>query len=241
VRKAFLVLSILIVLLVPFLSACESGEMQQVVYWAKLWAMVHDITDADGNPNYGAIARFAVGEAFGLGSTGDEESDAAIDCARTLNKIRQAEEASNEAFDNLYQGQNIRKDVLPDFNRAIKLRPEDWSYYNGRGIANLEDLENAKADQAAAADFQKAVGLAKESGQPEEYLRMLRDREQALARLVAAKNERQSYPTKEIYQEQARLYDELYKLTGENSYRLLKQQADSNLARGYYLTGETEQ
>jgi hypothetical protein len=241
VRRALLLLAILIVLLVPFLGACESGEVQQLIYWAKLWAIVHDITDADGNPNYGAITRFTVGEAFGLGSTGDEEGDAAIDCARILNKIRQAEDAADGGWDSLYQGRNIQQDVLPHFNKAINLRSEDWSYYNGRGIASLEDLENPKAAQAAAADFQKAVALARKSGRPEEYLRMLRDREQALARLVALENERQAYPTKEVYQEQARLYDELYTLTGEHNYLLLKQQADTNLAQGYYRTRETSQ
>jgi hypothetical protein len=228
-------------LLVPFLSACESGGVQQLIYWAKLWAIVHDITDADGNPNYGAVTRFAVGEAFGLGTTGDEEGDAAIDCARILNNIRQAEDAADEGWGNLYQGKNIQEGVLPNFNKAIDLRAEDWSYYNGRGIANLEDLDNAKAAQAAAADFQKAGNLAKKSGKPEEYLRMLRNREQALARLVGIKNDTHAYPAKEVYLEQARLYDELYKLTSEKNYLLLKQQADTNIQLGYYWTRETAQ
>jgi hypothetical protein len=235
-RRAIPILFLLLVLLVPFLSACESGEVEQLIYWAKLWAIVHDITDADGNPNYGAITRFAVGEAFGMGTTGDEEGDAAIDCARALDKIRRAEDAADEGWDNLYDGHNIQQDVLPSFDKAISLRSEYWSYYNGRGIANLEDLENPRNAQTAAADFQMAVKLAKKSGKPEEYLRMLRDREQALARLVALKNEEHAFPTKEVYQEQARLYDELYKLTGEHSYLLLKQQADTNLAQGYYWT-----
>jgi len=241
VRRAILILSILLVLLVPFFSACESGEVQQLIYWAKLWAMVHDITDADGNPNYGAVTRFAVGEAFGLGTTGDEEGDAAIDCARILNNIRQAEDAADEGWDDLYQGRNIQEGVLPNFNKAINLRSEDWAYYNGRGIANLEDLDNPKNAQAAAADFQKAVALAKKSGKPEEYLRMLCNREQALARLVGIKNDTHALPTKEVYLEQARLYDELYKLTGEKNYLLLKQQADTNIAEGYYWTRETNQ
>ena len=233
-RRTILALFILITLLVPFATACESGEVQQFIYWAKLWAIVHDITDADGSPNYGAITRFAVGEALGLGSTGDEEGDAAIDCARMLDNIRQAEDAADEGWENLYEGRNIKAEVLPDFDKAIKLRPDDWSYYNGRGIAHLEDMDNPEAAKAAEADFQKAVELAKKSGKPEEYLRMLRSREQALARLVGIENDAHAVPSKDVYLEQARLYDELYKLTGENNYLLLKQQADTNLSLGYY-------
>jgi hypothetical protein len=41
-------------------------------------------------------------------------------------------------------------------------------------------------------------------------------------------------PTKYTYDEQSRLYGELYTLTGDNNYLLLKQQADTNLKEGYY-------
>jgi hypothetical protein len=233
-RRAIIVLSVLIILLVPFINACDSGGAPQLVYWARLWAVAHGITDENGNPNYGAIARFAAGEAFGLGSTGDQEADAAIDCARVLDKIRRAEDAADIGWESLNSGQNIRADVLSHFDRAIDLRPEDWSYRNGRGIANLEDLDNADGAAVAGADFDTANAIARKSGQPEEYLRMLRHREQALARLVAFRDAQRAYPTKEVYLEQSRLYNELYTLTGENNYLLLKQQADADLREGHY-------
>ncbi|OGN98981.1 MAG: hypothetical protein A2Y89_00105 [Chloroflexi bacterium RBG_13_51_18] len=233
-RRILLILCILIIGLMPFLSACDSGEAQDLIYWAKLWAIVHDITDTDGNPNYGAVTRFAVGEAFGLGSTGDEEGDAAIDAARVLNNMRQAEESADQGWEALNKGKNIKQSVLPHFNKAIDLRPDDWSYRNGRGIANLEDLENPDNAKAARDDFNQANEIAKRSGKPAEYLRMLRNREQALARLVAIKNDEHAFPTKEVYLEQSRTYDELYKLTGEKSYLLLKQQADTNIQEGHY-------
>ncbi len=72
-------------------------------------------------------------------------------------------------------------------------------------------------------------------------MRMLKDREQALAKLVGIKNNEHAFPTKEVYTEQSRLYDELYKLTGQNSYLLLKQQADTNLQEGHYWTRDTAQ
>jgi hypothetical protein len=223
----------------PFLSACDSGEAQEVIYWAKLWAIVHDITDADGNPNYSTITRFAIGEAFGIGSTGDEEGDAAIDAARVLNNIRQAEESADQGWEALNKGKNIKQSVLPPFNKAIDLRPDDWSYHNGRGIANLEDLENPDNAKAAREDFDEANEIAKRSGKPAEYLRMLRNREQALARLVGIKNDEHAFPTKEVYEEQSSTYDELYKLTGEKTYLLLKQQADTNIQEGHYWVRDT--
>lgn len=224
----------------PFLSACDSGETQELIYWAKLWAIVHDITDADGNPNYGTVTRFAIGEAFGLGTTGDEEGDAAIDAARTLNNIRQAEDEADQGWEALNGGKHIQEGVLPHFNKAIDMRPDDWSYRNGRGIANLEDMDNPDGAKAAREDFDKANEIAKRSGKPEEYLRMLKNREQALARLVAIKNDDHAVPAKEVYEEQSSTYNELYKLTGDKIYLLLKQQADTNLAQGYYWTRGTD-
>jgi hypothetical protein len=238
-RRAIIILTLIIILLLPFLSACDTGKLQQLINWAKLWAIVHGITDENGSPNFFAVTRFAAGEAFGLGSTGDEEGDAAIDSARILNNIRQAEESADQGWEALNKGENIKEGVLQHFNRAIDLRPDDWSYRNGRGTANLEDLENPDNAKAARADFDKANAIAQKSGKPAEYLRMLKNREQALARLVAIKNDEHALPTKDVYLEQSRTYDELYKLTNDKTYLLLKQQVDTNLQEGYYWQRDT--
>ncbi|OGN99889.1 MAG: hypothetical protein A2Y90_03600 [Chloroflexi bacterium RBG_13_52_12] len=218
----------------PFLNSCDSGGLQQLINWAKLWAIVHDITDADGAPNAGAITRFAAGDAFGFGTTGDEEGDAAIDAARVLDNLRKAEDAADQGWKELYKGSNIKEYVLPHYNQAIGLRPDDWSYRNERGIAYLEDINNPDNAKLAKADFDKAAALAKKSGKPVEYLRMLKEREQAMARLVQHSKEQSAYPTGDTYNEQSRTYDELYKLTNDNTYLLLKQQADTNIKEGYY-------
>jgi hypothetical protein len=238
-RRAILVLAIFIIALVPFLSACDTGEGSELINWAKLWAMTNDLTDADGNPNVLGVARFGLGEAFGFNSTGNEEADAVIDSARTLNDIRQADEAADQGWEALNKGKNIKQSVLPHFDEAISIRQDDWSYRNGRGIANLEDLENPDNAQAASDDFDKANELAKRSGKPAEYLRMLKHREQGLARLVAIKNDEHAFPTKEVYLQQSSVYDELYKLTKEQSYLLLKQQADTNIQEGHYWVRDT--
>jgi hypothetical protein len=242
IRRKLATLALIILLVMPFIYSCDSGDTNALINWAKLWAMVHDITDTDGNMNYGAVARFGAGELFGLGSTGNDEGDAAIDIAKgtkdTLDKIRSAEQAADEGWKELDSGSNIPTKVLPHYNEAISLRPDDWSYRNGRGIAYLEDLETDNNDKLAQKDFGKANALAKKSGKPVEYLKMLKEREQAMATMVQHKKDMGALPTLYLYQEQSRLYGELYTLTSDNSYKLLKQQADTNLKEGYYWQKE---
>jgi hypothetical protein len=233
-RIKIILVALAALLVMPFLYSCDSGDLQTLINWAKLWAMVHDVTDADGNPNAGGIARFTVGEAFGFGTTGDEEGDAAIDSAVMLRNLRDAENEADAGWSALYSGRNIQEGVLPHYNKAISLRGDDWSYRNERGIAYLEDINNTDNAKLAKADFDKATELAKKSGKPAEYLRMLKEREQAMARLVQHDKDQSAYPTKDMYDEQSRLYGELYQLTKDNNYLLLKQQADTNLKEGYY-------
>jgi hypothetical protein len=183
-RIKIILVALTALLVMPFLYSCDSGDLQTLVNWAKLWAMVHDVTDADGNPNPGGIARFTVGEAFGFGTTGDEEGDAAIDSAVMLRNLRDAENEAEDGWKELYKGSNIQEYVLPHYNKAISLRGDDWSYRNERGIAYLEDINNPDNEKLAKADFDKASDLARKSGKPAEYLRMLKEREQTIARLV---------------------------------------------------------
>lgn len=238
-KRTVLILAVFIVALLPFIGSCTS-EAEELVYWAKLWALTHDITDGDGNPSYLAIGRFAAVEILGIPvSTGDDEADAVIDSAHTLKDIRQADNEADQGWTALYAGHNIKEDVLPHYDQAVSLRKDDWTYRNGRGIAQLENLDNPNNAKAAKADFDKAAALAKKSGKPEEYLRMLKDREQNMARIVAHENDLHGFPTKDMYLEQSRTYDELYKLTNDHSYLLLKQQADTNLQEGHYWQRDT--
>ncbi len=234
VRRTLLILVALIVILLPFLSACGPDETEQFVYWATLWAKARGIIDESENPDYPAAMRFVAAQAFGFGSTGDEEADAAIDCARLLKKIRQAEDEAGCAWQALEAGKNIRAEVLPHLDKAISLRPDDWSLRNVRAAVYLEDLENPDGVKNARGDFDKADALAEKSGITGEYLRMLRDRAQALARVITFNGEQQIYPVKETLEEQSRTCDELYSLTGDNDYLLMKEQANNNIQQRRY-------
>ncbi|MBI2850712.1 MAG: hypothetical protein HYX80_06695 [Chloroflexi bacterium] len=232
--KKTLVVMALIIAMIPVLSACESGDVQQLIYYAKLWAIVHDVTNEEGQPTFGAGTRFVAGEALGVGTTGDEEGDAAIDAGRVVYKIKQAEDEAEKGRTALYAGDSVTVDVLPHYDQATKLRPGDWSYRNERGIAYLAnpDIGDQESVKRARADFDQATALAKKSGRQEEYLRMLKQRQQTFERFVGEKNKRQAAVNNVVYQEESRLYDELYQLTKDNNYLLLKQQADTNAVRG---------
>jgi hypothetical protein len=241
-RKILVILTLVMVAAVPLLSSCDSADIQEIINTAKLWAMVHDITDTDGNVNYGAAARFGLGNMFGLASTGDNEGDAAIDSVKALNEIREADDAAQEGWNNLYAGHNVDETVIPQYNSAVNLRKDDWTYRNDRGVAYLEDINAPNYPnnvKLANADFNKAASLAKQSKKSGEYLRMLKQREQSMARLVQHDNETHAMPTVDILNEQSRTYGELYKLTGEKNYLLLKQQTDTNLSEGHYWRVET--
>jgi len=239
-RRILLIIALVIILALPFLSSCEPGELDEIIYAAKLWAMVHDITDEDGEVNYGAATRFGLGNLFGFGSTGDKEGDAAIDSVKALNAIRQADEEADEGWNQLYGGHNVQDTVLPHYNAAVNLRKNDWTYRNDRGIAYLNDLNDPKNVDKANDDFDAAMAMARKSGKPVEYLRMLKQREQSMARLVRHQREEHSLPTGDMLREQLRTYTELYALTKDNNYLLLQQQVDTDIQEGYYWRVETD-
>jgi hypothetical protein len=237
VRRTIIALSLLIILLVPFLNACDAGDADILIGYAKLWAMAHDITDEDGSVNYGAATRFIVGEAGGFGTTGDKEGDAVIDSARTLKDIRQAENEADKGWNSFYSGANVEDSVLPHYNQAIKLRPNDWTYYNERGIAQLENYDSPNLIKNANADFAEAKAIT--AATPAEYLKMLKQRASNMEKIVGHEYNTQVTPSKYVFEEQSRTYGELYTLTKENNYLLLKQQADTKLKEGYFTTQGT--
>jgi hypothetical protein len=231
-RRAIQISLLLIISLTPFLSSC-TGEVDQLIYFGKLWAMVHDITDADGNLNYGAAARFGGLSVLGLDTTGDDEADAAIDNAKILNKIRMAKEEGDKGWKELLDGDTagdgMKIRVISHYDEAINLRPDDWAYRNERAIAHLDDQIDMNGLKAANADFAKANEISRRGGKPAEYLRILKHREQSLAKFVTTRRMRGNWLMGDVYRAQISLYDELYVLTSDKSYLLLKQQADSNL------------
>jgi hypothetical protein len=236
-RRAIIALSLLIILMVPFLSACDAGDLQVLVNYAKMWALVHGLTDTEGNVEAGAAARFVAKDTFldslGLTTTGDKEGDAVIDSARTVKDIRDAQKEANQGWNNLYSGKHIKTEVLPHYNNAINKRSQDWSYYNERGIANLVDTESPNALKDAQKDFDKASEYGNQK--PHIYIQMLKQRAEATEKYVGHARDEHAGVTQELYMEQSRTYGELASLTGDSRYTQLKQQVDSYLKADFLV------
>jgi hypothetical protein len=226
-KRTILCLTLLILLMVPFLSACDTGDLDILVNYAKLWAMVHGIMEPDGSVNFGAGTRFAVGEAFGLGTTGDEEGDAVIDSARALNNMRMGQDEANQGWKQLYDGQDLNTKVIPHYNRAINLQPKDYTYYNERAIAQLWNYSEPTHEKDASSDFAKAEKLSIE--RPDTYLKMFNHRAERLEKLIQHDAEVNHAVPKVLYTELSRTYGRLASLTGQSRYTQLKQQVDTKL------------
>jgi len=116
-------LSLLALTMLLVLTACEEGDVQLVKDFAQEWAKSKDLDPStlEGIVNIGARA--------GGGSTGDDEADAALDAGMVIKNIQDA--------DNLMdQGRKNRDAAAMD--KAIKKRPEDWSYNVSRASLALE-------------------------------------------------------------------------------------------------------
>jgi hypothetical protein len=239
-RRTIIALLLMVVLMVPFLSSCDSGDLQLLVDYAKLWAEVHNLTEPDGSVNLGAAGRFvgknALTDLFGLSTTGDEVGDAVVDSARTMKDIRDAQKEANQGWQSLYDGKNVQDDVLPHYNQALSLRKEDWSYYNERGLAHLEDIFDPNAVKLAENDFNNAAQFSKLKQPPDVYIQMLKQRVEAMEKLNGHARDMHALLTKETLLEQSRTYGELASLTGDGRYTLLKQQVDSTVKEGMFVT-----
>jgi hypothetical protein len=232
-RRTIIALLLLIVLMVPFLSSCDSGDLQLLVDYAKMWAMVHNLTEPDGSISLSAAGRFmgknALTDIFGLPTTGDKVGDAVVDSARTLKDIRAAEKEANEGRQNLYSGRYVISTyVIPHYNNAIKLRDKDYTYYNERGIAQLLNSgDNPDNMKDARSDFSMAEKVSED--QINTYLKMYDHRASALERLIQQRDEVDHAVPKVLYTELSQTYGRLIKFTGQSRYVQLKQQVDTKL------------
>jgi hypothetical protein len=211
----------------PFLSSCDSGDLQLLIDYAKMWAMVHGITDSDGHIDTGAGLRYVAGDALGFGTTGDKEGDAVIDSARTVKDIRYAEKEAKQGWKDLYDGKEVATVVLPHYNNAVNTRDKDYSYYNERGIAHLMDLNGYKSQEAADKDFQTAGDMTYDHSYV--YETMYRQRAEKLEQLVQHRDEVYHAVPKRLYVALSDTYSCLYLRTGWAQYKQLQQQVDTKL------------
>ena len=128
------------------MSGCTHQDWLDLVDFAKLWAYEHGLATEDGNVDYVKAGTRAL-----TGSpTGDEQADAVLDGGDVVKKSQEAEQLSNDAS---------KTGNTEYIDKAIKLRPGEYRYYNQRAAMNLID-GNGKVEQ----DYREADEIAAKYG-----------------------------------------------------------------------------
>jgi len=147
-------------LMIFILSGCSQSDWSDLADFAKEWALEHEVLTCKTKvPIFGEITlpipipsdktnkRLEQGA-----STGDPDADAVIDAGSVVYNFSQAEKLSKEAKD--------KKDITK-VDQAIKIRPNEFRYYNQKGAMLFNDINQI---DKAMENFEKADKIARSYG-----------------------------------------------------------------------------
>jgi hypothetical protein len=167
-----LLLTVLLLLSAVSLSACSDADWDLLAALAEDWAADNGVWDGE-NLNMGNLARLGVEEQIDEIFNGPPS---ALDAGSVTDDIRKADELAR-------QGSTQRGALgLENIDKAIAMRPNDWSYWEQKGAMLLAEGR----PQEAQAAFSQSNALVREhvvsgGGDCKTYARnMLTQREQAL-------------------------------------------------------------
>jgi hypothetical protein len=171
---------VLLILLVPVLTACDDADVDFVVDLAFTWAEEKGLLTAEGGLNWISVAYYQ-GQLWGKGTTGDDMLDTALQVGPTIHNFKTADEKAQAGLE--------RGDVgLID--QAITQRPGDWSYHDKKAAVLIAqgDMDSA---WSAMDESEQLVSERIENGGDCKVIRlnMLRNREQALLAQLEANPE----------------------------------------------------
>lgn len=132
----------LLLILVCGTTGCTQQDWMDLADIGKVWAIQHNVINADGSVNKAN----ALKRVFGI-STGDTGADAVLDAGMVVKNFADADNLLNQGIDN----HDIKK-----IDSAIAMRPGDYTYINERGAMNYFDGQQ----QAAQKDFASADTVA---------------------------------------------------------------------------------
>lgn len=132
-----------------FLDLLEPSDRQFVEDLAWAWLEAKDMNPVNPDGSVDAEGVRNLGERAISGSTGDDESDAALKGVEVIQKINQADALSKQAW--------VDRDERY-LDQAIALRPDDWTYWLDRGALVMDVYVFPKMDQVER-DMDKAESL----------------------------------------------------------------------------------
>lgn len=140
---------LLLLFSLSFLTGCSKSDWGLLVDLAIDWAAQHEYVNTDANGNLirddkgnVSVNKVKIGADALLGS-GDDQTDAVLGAGMAVRGILEA--------DNLEQN-GFKDNDISKINKAIDMRPNDYSYRNSRGVLNLQkgDITAANKDFAEA-------------------------------------------------------------------------------------------
>lgn len=160
-RKALLVLA-LVVAFPVVLGACEASDRALVDEFIEEWARSKNMHPIDEEGGVDVVGLGNLVTAALTGRSGDDTVDAILGALGVIENLKQAEEHMTSGTGYLDSGQPSQ--AAEELDKAIELRPDDWTYRSSRSVAALEqgDLDGFN-DQLEEADRARAVTGASES------------------------------------------------------------------------------
>jgi len=209
-KKAMILLALILAMTLG--SGCTSADWADLIDIGKSWAQANNVLDADGKPTWSTIGRVGLGM-----TTGDPGVDAVIDAGAVVDNFNKAEKLSEE-------GRQNHDVTLVD--KAINLRPKDYSYRNQKGamLFFVGDGTAAEEEYDSADDLSATVNSAAYVRNLETrvaYLMREKDyfRDQELVRANKITQEQENATMDRYFKRMAALYKELYETTGNVVYK----------------------
>lgn len=135
-------------------GGCSQSDTSLVIDFFNSWAQTRGITDKNGNPTASSIWYVATGQ-----TTGNDQTDAAIDAGQVIKSIKDADAKVAKADVALAKKPPDNVTAMANIDSALTGRPKDQTIRTRKGVLLLETGQGSKA----AAPY-LAINSAKCSG-----------------------------------------------------------------------------
>jgi hypothetical protein len=160
---------------------CTDADVDRVIHFVKLWLIVNNVTDEDGNPSAGAMAFVATG---GFIPTGSPDGDAIVGAGNAVRNIARADEQLGRADEAMAKIPPDTQAAINAVDEAERLRPNDPHVRHRRGVILLQsgNVDAARNNLSTYSTTCETIpGVAMGEATRERCLRRLEDEYNATA------------------------------------------------------------